>query len=53
MLLGYNFPEQVKNVKKKNELETSLTYFWHKNEKKISLNFIFCIQVPTFLTHMF
>ena len=58
MLLGYNFPwigkecKKKKRKKKEDELDTSLNYFWHKNEKKISLNFIFCIRAPTFLTFM-
>ena len=28
----------------KYELRTRLTYSWHKNEKKISLNFIFVFE---------
>ena len=28
----------------KSDLGTSLTYFWHKNERKISLNFIFVFE---------
>ena len=39
-------------MQQKYELWTRLTYFWHKNEKKISLNFIFCIRNPTFSTYM-
>ena len=42
MLLGYNFPrtgnECYKNM---TWVATRLTNVWHKNEKKISLNFIF------------
>ena len=39
-------------MQQKYELWTRLTYFWHKNEKKISLNFIFRIRNPTFSTYM-
>ena len=31
-------------MQQKYEFGTSLTYFWHKNERKISLNFIFVIE---------
>ena len=31
-------------MQQKYELKTSLTYFWHKNEKKISQNFIFVFE---------
>ena len=31
-------------MQQKYELGTRLTYFWHKNEKKISLNFIFAFE---------
>ena len=31
-------------MQQKYELITRLTYFWHKNEKKISLNFIFVFK---------
>ena len=30
------------------ELRTMLTYFWHKTEKKISLNFIFVFELLRF-----
>ena len=36
MLLGYNFPRTGN--------ECSKNYFWHKNEKKISLNLIFVFE---------
>ena len=39
-------------MQQKYELRIRLTYFWNKNEKKVSLNFIFCIRGGTFLTHM-
>ena len=39
-------------MQQKYELGTGLSYFWHKNEKKISLNLIFCIPAPTFWTLM-
>ena len=39
-------------MQQKYELWTRLTYFWHKNERKISPNFIFCIRNPTFSTYM-
>ena len=45
-LLGYNFHRIGcnKRLQQKYELGTRLTYFWHKNEKKIFLNFIFLFQ---------
>ena len=35
-------------MQQKYELETRLTNFWHKNEKKISLNFIFVFELLRF-----
>ena len=35
-------------MQQKYELGTKLTYFWHKNEKKISLNFIFAFETLRF-----
>ena len=35
-------------IQQKYELGTRLTYFWHKNEKKISLNFIFVFKTLRF-----
>ena len=47
-------------MQQKYELGTRLTYFWHKNEKKISLNFIFVFEplrfrhtCPSFLLSKF
>ena len=40
MLLGYKFPETGKEY----ELKAKLTYFWHKVESKIFLNFIFVFE---------
>ena len=34
-------------MQEKYELGTRLTYFWHKNGKKTSLNFIFCIRAKS------
>ena len=34
-------------MQEKYELWTRLTYFWHKNGKKTSLNFIFCIRAKS------
>ena len=64
MLLGYNFPRIGKKCKKKKnkkkELGTRLTCFWHKNGKKISVNFIFVFEplrfrhtCPSFLLSKF
>ena len=39
-------------MQQKYEMGTRLIYFWYKNESKISLNFLFCIRVPRFSTHM-
>ena len=52
MLVGYNFLGIGRECNKKYELGTRLTCKRHKNEKKISLNFIFSIQNPTFSTYM-
>ena len=35
-------------MQQKYELETRLTYFWHKNEKKISKKFIFVFEPLSF-----
>ena len=48
ILLDYNFHRIDKDCNKKYELGTRLTYFWHKNEKKISLNFIFLFELLSF-----
>ena len=39
-------------MQQKYKLGTRFTYFCHKNEKKISLSFIFCIRALTFSTHI-
>ena len=53
MLLGYNFlrtgNECYKNM---TWVATRLNNVWHKNEKKISLNFIFVFDPFLFSTHM-
>ena len=39
-------------MQQKYELATRLTYFWHKNEKKVSLNLIFVFEPHVFDTHV-
>ena len=44
-------PPKRQTIQPKNELETSLTYFWHKNEKKISPSLFLYSSPYDFDTH--
>ena len=45
-------PPKRQTIQPKNELETSLTYFWHKNEKKISPSLFLYSSPYDFDTHV-
>ena len=47
-VIRLQLPPNRSRMQQKYELGTTLTYFWHKNESKISLNFIFVFKPLSF-----